>query len=126
MGRRSSPLTGFGTGGTLKGVGRPGDIVWSRVFVESGMMHIDMGLAKVVTLPADETESRWKEVTRQWPMVSVVMEGVGRDAFMARHRANHVSIAYASNRDEAMHALQVKAAMCAALGIRVNLCGVVL
>ncbi|AFL86729.1 hypothetical protein Terro_0380 [Terriglobus roseus DSM 18391] len=111
-------------GGTLKGIGRPGDIVWSRVFVEAGTMHIDMGLAKVVTLPADETEARWSEVTKQWPMVSVVTEGVGRDAFMARHRANHVSIAYAGSRDEAMHALQVKAAMCAALGIRVNLCGV--
>ncbi len=113
-------------GGTLKGIGRPGDIVWSRVFTEGGGLHIDMGLAKVVTLPPDETESRWNEVTKQWPMVSVVTEGVGRDAFMARHRANHVSIAYAGSRDEAMSALQVKASMCTALGITVNLCGVTL
>jgi hypothetical protein len=113
-------------GGTLKGIGKPGDIVWSRVFVEAGALHIDMGLAKVVTLPANETERRWKEVTQQWPMVSVITEGVSRDAFMARHRANHVSIAYAGSREEAMRALQVKAAMCAALGITVHLCGVTL
>jgi L-fucose isomerase-like protein len=113
-------------GGTLKGIGRPGDIVWSRVFVEAGTLHIDLGLAKVVTLPPDETESRWNEVTKQWPMVSVVTEGVDRDAFMARHRANHVSIAYAGSRDEALRALQVKAGMCAALGITVHLCGVTL
>jgi hypothetical protein len=113
-------------GGTLKGIGHPGNIVWSRVFVEGGALHIDMGLAEVVTLPAAETESRWKEVTTQWPMVSVVTEGVSRDAFMARHRANHVSIAYAGSRDEAMQALAVKASMCAELGIAVHLCGVTL
>lgn len=111
-------------GGTLKGIGRPGDVVWSRVFVEGGAIHIDLGLAKVITLPEDETKSRWNEVTRQWPMVSVVTEGVGRNAFMARHRANHVSIAYAGSRDEALKALATKAAMCSALGITVHLCGV--
>jgi len=111
-------------GGTLKGIGRPGDVVWSRVFVEGGAMHIDLGLAKVITLPEAETEARWNETTKQWPMVSAVVEGVGRDAFMARHRANHVSIAYAGSRDEALKALATKASMCSALGITVHLCGV--
>ncbi|MEK6398690.1 MAG: fucose isomerase, partial [Terriglobus sp.] len=91
---------------------------------EDGAMHVDIGLAKVTTLPADETEARWNEVTKQWPMVSVVTEGVGRDGFMARHRANHVSIAYTGSRDEALKALATKAAMCSALGITVHLCGV--
>jgi L-fucose isomerase-like protein len=113
-------------GGTLKGIGRPGSIVWSRVFVESGAMHIDIGLGEVIALPGDETEARWREVTYQWPMVSVVTEGVSRDQFMARHRANHVSIAYASSRDEAMKALALKAAMAAELGLSVHLCGVAL
>ncbi len=30
-------------GGTLKGIGRPGEIVWSRVFVEDGALHLDIG-----------------------------------------------------------------------------------
>jgi hypothetical protein len=113
-------------GGTLKGIGRPGNVVWSRVFVEGGRLHIDMGLAEVVTLPEAETQERWAAVTSQWPLVSVVTEGVTRDQFMARHRANHVSIAYASDRAEAMRALAVKASMCSELGIEVHLCGVML
>jgi len=111
-------------GGTLKGIGRPGSVVWSRVFVEDGELHIDLGLAKVITLPEEETRSRWNEVTSQWPMVSVVVEGVSRDQFMARHRANHVSIAYADSRDEALRALTVKASMCAELHMHVHLCGI--
>ena len=111
-------------GGTLKGIGRPGHIVWSRVFVEDGAMHLDMGLAEVVLLPEDETERRWREVTYEWPMVSVILEGVSRNQFMARHRANHVNIAYAADREQALLALSTKAAMAASLSVRVHLCGV--
>lgn len=83
-----------------------------------------MGLAKVISLPEEETQSRWNEVTSQWPMVSVATEGVSRDQSMARHRANHVSIAYANSREEALRALAVKAAMCSELNLKVHLCGV--
>ena len=38
-------------GGTLKGVSKPGEIVWSRIFVDSGALKADMGRAKVVELP---------------------------------------------------------------------------
>src|SRR5207248_7368851 len=37
-------------GGTVKGVSKPGDIVWSRVFVASGKLHADIGRARVVEL----------------------------------------------------------------------------
>ena len=50
-------------GGSLKGVGKPGEIVWSRVFVEGGTLHADLGRGTVVTLPAAETERRWKQTT---------------------------------------------------------------
>ena len=112
-------------GGTLKGVGRPGKIVWSRVFVEGGSLHVDIGLGSVVALPAEETERRWKQTTTQWPMVSATFDGISRDAFMARHRANHVSIAYAPDEKRATQALAVKAAMFHALGVHVHLCGTV-
>ncbi len=107
-------------GGTLKGVGRPGKIVWSRVFVEDNRLHVDMGLGSVVKLPETETQRRWSQTTIQWPMVSAVFDGITRDSFMARHRANHVNIAYAPN---AARALAVKAAMFHALGVQVHLCG---
>ncbi|WP_263411518.1 fucose isomerase [Terriglobus tenax] len=111
-------------GGSLKGVGKPGEIVWSRVFVEGGKLHVDLGRGTVVSLPEAETERRWRETTYQWPMVNTVLHGVTRDSFMARHRANHISIAYANDSAGADHALAVKAAAFAELGVEVHLCGV--
>ena len=42
---------------------------------------------------------------------------------LARHRANHVNIAYAPNRQTAVKALAVKASMLNQLGVHVHLCG---
>ncbi len=109
-------------GGTLKGIGRAGSIVWSRVFVEKGSLHVDLGLGFVVELPEEETERRWQNTTRQWPMVNATL-GVSRDSFMARHRANHVSIAYTPSEAHSRRALAVKAAMFQGLGFTVHLCG---
>ena len=111
-------------GGSLKGIGKPGEIVWSRIFVESGALHADMGRGTVVSLPAAETERRWHEVTPQWPIVHAVIHGVSQNQFMARHRANHVNVAYAPSAEIADKALATKAAMLAELGVAVHLCGV--
>ncbi|MGC1298401.1 MAG: fucose isomerase [Alloacidobacterium sp.] len=110
-------------GGTLKGIGKAGEIVWSRVFVEDGSLHADIGRGSVVELPAEETARRWKNTTSQWPLVSTIFHGITRDAFMARHRANHVSIAYAPDVASASKALAVKSAMFHAMGVKVHLCG---
>jgi len=113
-------------GGSLKGVGKPGEIVWSRVFVEAGALHADIGRGTVVTLPQEETERRWRETTPPWPIVHTVLHGVTQNQMMARHRANHVNIAYAPSAEDANKALATKAAMFAELGVTVHLCGVVL
>ncbi len=110
-------------GGSLKGIGKPGEIVWSRVFVESGALHVDLGRGSVLALDDAETQRRWKETTQQWPIVHTVFHGVSRDQMMARHRANHVSIAYALDSQSADAALHLKAAMFQAMGVRVFLCG---
>lgn len=111
-------------GGSLKGIGKPGSIVWSRVFVEHGKLQADLGLGTVVSLPAEETERRWRETTYQWPIVHTIFHGVTQNQFMARHRANHVNIAYAPNAKSAATALAAKASMLHELGIKVHLCGV--
>jgi len=54
----------------------------------------------------------------------VMTHNINRDQFMGRHRANHVSVAYAPTAAEADKVLAAKAAMFAALGVRVHLCGV--
>jgi hypothetical protein len=110
-------------GGSLKGVGRPGEIVWSRVFVELGALHVDIGRGAVVSLPEEETERRWRETTLPWPIVHTLLHGVSQNQMMARHRANHVNIAYAPSAEIADKALATKAAMFAELGVTVHLCG---
>jgi hypothetical protein len=111
-------------GGTLKGVCKPGHVVWSRVFVEGGAVHLDIGRATAIELPKAETERRWQATTPQWPIMHVLIHGVTRDQFMARHHANHVNVAYAPTAEIADKALAAKAAMFAELGVHVHLCGI--
>jgi hypothetical protein len=109
----------------LKRVDRAGEIVWSRVVVEAGRVQIDLGLGSVVEFSPEEARRRWSQTTSQWPLVSAVFHGISRNALMARHRANHVNIAYAPDKSEAVNALAVKAAVFQALGVEVYLCGAV-
>jgi len=111
-------------GGSLKGIGKPGEIVWSRVFVDGGALHADLGRGTVVSLPAKETERRWRETTIQWPIVHAILHGVSQNQMMARHRANHLNVAYATSAESADKAIATKAAMLAELGVQVHLCGV--
>lgn len=111
-------------GGTLKGVCKPGEVVWSRVFVENGALHVDIGRASAITLPEEETSRRWRQVTPQWPIMHVLLHGITQNQFMAQHPANHVNVAYAATHDEADRALAIKATMFHELGVHVHLCGV--
>jgi L-fucose isomerase-like protein len=110
-------------GGSLKGISKPGEIVWSRIFVDDGRLKMDLGRAGVVELPREETERRWQLTTPQWPIMHAVTYGVTRDQFMARHKANHIHVVYANSAKEADAALLAKAAMAEAMGIDVYLCG---
>jgi L-fucose isomerase-like protein len=111
-------------GGTLKGVCKPGEVVWSRVYVEGGSLNVDMGRATAISLPEEETNRRWKEVTPQWPIMHVLLHGVDQNQFMARHPSNHVNVAYAPTSEEADRALAAKATMFHKMGLQVHLCGV--
>ncbi|MCS6954381.1 MAG: fucose isomerase, partial [Bryobacteraceae bacterium] len=110
-------------GGTLKGVSKPGEIVWSRIFIENGKLKADLGRAQVVELPAEETERRWRMTTPQWPIMHAVTYGITRDQMMARHKSNHIQVAYAPDAEGANRALAVKAAMFRELGLEVSICG---
>jgi len=110
-------------GGSLKGISKPGEIVWSRIFVEKGRLRMDLGRAGVVELPREETERRWKLTTPQWPIMHAVTYGVSRDQMMARHKANHIQVVYANSAKEADRALLAKAAMAEAMGMDVAICG---
>ena len=77
---------------------KPGEIVWSRIYVEDGALQMDLGRGGVVELPREETERRWQATTPQWPIMHAVTYGVSRDQMMARHKANHIQVAYATRR----------------------------
>ncbi|HEX3356969.1 MAG TPA: L-fucose/L-arabinose isomerase family protein [Tepidisphaeraceae bacterium] len=110
-------------GGTIKGISKPGEIVWSRIFMEHGELKMDLGRAGVVELPLEETQRRWNSTTPQWPIMHAVTYGVSRDQMMARHKANHIQVVYANSAEEADRAMLVKAAMADALGMKVHICG---
>jgi len=110
-------------GGTIRGISKPGEIVWSRIFIEENRLKMDLGRAEVILLPRQETERRWLETTPQWPIMHAVTYGISRDQLMARHKANHIQVAYANSVDEADHAMLVKAAYANSLGLEVALCG---
>lgn len=110
-------------GGTIKGESKPGEIVWSRVYIQDGILHVDMGRGSVVALPPEEMKFRWESTTPQWPIMSAALHGVSRDQLMARHKANHIQVVYAPSIELADKALAAKAAMFAEMGIVVHLCG---
>jgi len=110
-------------GGTVKGISKPGHIVWSRVFVMDGELHCDLGVAEVVQLPKEETERRWEETTPQWPIMHAVLKGIARDQMMARHKANHIQVVYAPSEKQAHQGCGIKAAAMAELGLKVHFCG---
>lgn len=120
---RQPPMYFPAGGGSVKGISKPGEIVWSRIFVEDGKLKADLGRAKVVELPPEENERRWGITTPQWPMMHAVTYGVSRDQFMARHKANHIQVAYGPDADGANLALAAKAAAFRDLGMEVSICG---
>ena len=78
---------------------------------------------KLSHLPEEETNDRWQQTTPQWPIMHAVLQGVSRDQMMARHKSNHIQVAYAPDRAGAQSAMFTKAAVMHELGLKVHLCG---
>ncbi|MDR6199750.1 hypothetical protein QE374_001659 [Microbacterium sp. SORGH_AS428] len=110
-------------GATINGVSKPGELVVSRVFIAEGVLQADIFRASAVELPEEETRRRKEATNPEWPIAHVVLHGIGRDQFMARHKANHAQVVYAPDAETADRALIAKAAAFDAMGIRVNLVG---
>ncbi|WP_448256514.1 fucose isomerase [Microbacterium aurum] len=112
-------------GATINGVSKPGEVVLSRVFIQDGILQVDLFRGTVVELPADETERRKNATNPEWPIAHVVLHDITRDQFMARHKANHAQVVYAPDAATADRALVAKAAMFDRIGVAVNLTGAV-
>ncbi|KLU03402.1 L-fucose isomerase [Rhodopirellula islandica] len=123
-GFRQPPMYFPSGGSTVRGVSKPGEVVWSRIFVADDRLHMDLGRATAIELPAEETQRRWDSTTPQWPIMHAVLHGVSRDEMMARHKANHIQVAYANSAEEADLAMKTKASVADQLGMIVSYCGV--
>lgn len=86
-------------------------------------LNVDIGRGRALKLPDSEVERRWSITTPQWPLMNAVLYAVSRDHFMARHKSNHIQVAYAPDGETARSVLASKAAAVAELGITVNFCG---
>ena len=113
-------------GGTLSGVSRPGEIVWSRVFIMDGRLHVDLGRGTCIEMPTEEVQRRLNSTNKEWPIMNAILHGVTRDQLMARHKSNHMNVVYAPDAQTADAALVAKAAMFNAMGYDVHLAGDVL
>lgn len=121
---RQPPMFFKKGGGTLRGVSRPGKIVWSRVYIQDDAIHCDIGTGRVVELPQEETERRWRITNPEWPIMHAVLDGVSRDQMMAKHQANHIQVVYVDGNFDVKRAATIKAATLDAMGIKVNFCGI--
>jgi hypothetical protein len=114
-------------GSTLAGVSKPGEIVWSRIWIDGSgpqeKLCMDIGRAAAITLPEQETRRRLESTTKQWPIMHAVTYGIDRDQMMARHKANHIQVAYCRDAAAADRAALTKAALAQALGLEVSFCG---
>jgi hypothetical protein len=110
-------------GGTIKGVSKPGWVIWSRIFVAAGKMQADLGIAEAIELPQEETERRWQATTPQWPIMHAVITGVDRDKMMGRHKSNHIQVVYVPEKKDVAFALGAKLHAFRNLGMEVFLCG---
>ncbi|MCO8125444.1 fucose isomerase [Stieleria sp. TO1_6] len=123
-GFRQPPMYFPSGGSTIRGISKPGEVVWSRIYVEDNRLKMDLGRASALDLPAAETQRRWDSTTPQWPIMHAVLHGVSRNQMMARHKANHIQVAYADSAEAADQAMYAKAIAAQELGMEVALCGV--
>lgn len=122
-GWRQNPLYFPAGGSTINGISKAGEVVISRVYICEGRLQLDIFRGSVVELPAEETQRRKDATNPEWPIAHVVLHGVSRDQFMARHKANHAQFVYATDAAAADKALIAKAAFFDRLGVEVHLIG---
>lgn len=110
-------------GSTLQGVGKPGEIVWSRVYTSNGVLSADVGVGRVLELPLDETLRRQNATSPEWPIVHATLHGVDRDQLISHHHSNHIQLAYVDEAADPFEVARMKAAVFSSIGIVSHLCG---
>ena len=120
----SRPCISAWVAGSLKGVSKPGEIVWSRVFIEDGKLKADLGRREAIAASAAKRPSgAGGDHSAMAHHACGPAMAVTRDQMMARHKANHIQVAYAPDAEDARKALAAKAAFFREAGLEVFICG---
>ena len=93
-GYRQPPMYFPRGGATITGQCKRGRFIWARANYVGTQVILHVGTGHAVELPAGEFERRRRATTYQWPLMNVVLDGVGRDDLMAGHQSNHITVAY--------------------------------
>ena len=98
-GYRQPPMYFPKGGATIAGQCKAGRFIWARANYVGTDVHMHIGTGHAVELPSDEFERRRRATTYEWPLMNVVLDGVGRNDLMAGHQSNHVTVAYVDGDD---------------------------
>jgi hypothetical protein len=94
VGFRQPPMYFPRGGATITGQCKTGRFIWARANYVGTTVFMHIGTGHAVELPAAEFERRRRATTYEWPLMNVVLDGVGRDDLMAGHQSNHITVAY--------------------------------
>ena len=93
-GYRQPPMYFPHGGATIAGQCKAGRFIWARAHYVGTQVFMHVGTGHAIELPTDEFERRRHATTYEWPLMNVVLDGVGRDDLMAGHQSNHITVAY--------------------------------
>jgi hypothetical protein len=94
VGYRQPPMYFPRGGATITGQCKAGRFVWARANYVGTQVFMHIGTGHAVELPPAEFERRRRATTYEWPLMNVVLDGVGRDDLMAGHQSNHITVVY--------------------------------
>jgi len=94
VGFRQPPMYFPKGGATITGQCKTGRFVWARANYVGTRVFMHIGTGHAVELPQAEFERRRRATTYEWPLMNVVLDGIGRDDLMAGHQSNHITVAY--------------------------------
>jgi len=83
-------------GGNIERVSKARENRLSRIFVESASEG-RLGACNGRDLPREEIDRRLGINHHQWPIIKQCLHGVSRIQLMARHKSNHIQVAYGND-----------------------------
>jgi hypothetical protein len=121
-GYRQPPMYFPKGGSTITGQGKSGRLLWARAHYEGTSVTLHIGTGHAIELPEAEFERRRRATCYEWPLLNAVLDGVGRDALMAAHESNHITVAYV-DEDKLAEVLTAFVAQALAQNITVKVAG---